>query len=81
VRLIRVKSAFARTYADVLRNHTLQMAAALSYYFVLSLFPSLIFLSAVLAYLPVPNVAFIHYCRVSLPCVVGKVVESCIAGK
>ena len=31
------------------------MAAALSYYFVLSLFPSLIFLSAVLAYLPVPD--------------------------
>jgi membrane protein len=37
------------------RNHTLQMAAALSYYFVLSLFPSLIFLSAVVAYLPVPD--------------------------
>jgi membrane protein len=31
------------------------MAAALSYYFVLSLFPALIFLSAVVAYLPVPN--------------------------
>jgi membrane protein len=31
------------------------MAAALSYYFVLSLFPSLIFLSAVVAYLPVPG--------------------------
>jgi membrane protein len=55
VKLIRVKNALARTYADVLRNHTLQMAAALSYYFVLSLFPSLIFLSAVLAYLPVPD--------------------------
>jgi membrane protein len=40
---------------DVNRNHTLQMAAALSYYFVLSLFPALILLSAVLAYLPVPN--------------------------
>lgn len=44
-----------RTYTDVLRNHTLQMAAALSYYFVLSFFPALIFLSAVVAYLPVPN--------------------------
>jgi len=33
----------------------MQMAAALSYYFVLSLFPALIFLSAVVAYLPVPN--------------------------
>lgn len=31
------------------------MAAALSYYFVLSLFPALILLSAIVAYLPVPN--------------------------
>ena len=31
------------------------MAAALSYYFVLSLFPALIFLSAVVAFLPVPD--------------------------
>ena len=34
---------------------TMQMAAALSYYFVLSLFPALIFLSAVVAFLPVPD--------------------------
>jgi membrane protein len=33
----------------------MQMAAALSYYFVLSLFPALIFLSAVVAFLPVPD--------------------------
>jgi membrane protein len=50
-----IKTALMRTYDDVARNHTLQMAAALSYYFVLSLFPSLIFLSAVVAYLPVSN--------------------------
>jgi membrane protein len=50
-----IKTALMRTYDDVTRNHTLQMAAALSYYFVLSLFPSLIFLSAVVAYLPVPD--------------------------
>src|SRR5579864_8294164 len=50
-----IKTALTRTYDDVVRNHTLQMAAALSYYFVLSLFPSLIFLSAIVAYLPVPN--------------------------
>jgi membrane protein len=50
-----VKDAFVRTYGDVDRNHTMQMAAALSYYFVLSLFPALIFLSAVVAYLPVPH--------------------------
>jgi len=50
-----IKNALTRTYADVIRNHTTQMAAALSYYFVLSLFPALIFLSAVVAYLPVPD--------------------------
>lgn len=50
-----IRQALARTYEDVNRNHTLQAAAALSYYFVLSLFPALILLSAVVAYLPVPN--------------------------
>jgi membrane protein len=50
-----IKHALAGTYGVVLRNHTLQMAAALSYYFVLSLFPALIVLSAFVAYLPVPN--------------------------
>jgi len=35
------KSALVRTYADVESNHTLQMAAALSYYFVMALFPAL----------------------------------------
>lgn len=49
------RNALERTYTDVCRNHTLQMAAALSYYFVLSLFPALIFLSAVVAFVPVPN--------------------------
>jgi membrane protein len=52
---IRIKHALLRTYGDVLRNHTMQMAAALSYYFVLSLFPALIFLSAVVAFLPLPD--------------------------
>jgi uncharacterized BrkB/YihY/UPF0761 family membrane protein len=50
-----IKHALAETYEDVFRNHSLLMAAALSYYFVLSFFPCLIFLSAILAYLPVPN--------------------------
>jgi membrane protein len=49
------KAALGRTVEDVNRKHTLQMAAALSYYFVLSIFPALIFLSAMVAYLPVPN--------------------------
>ncbi len=50
-----IKVALIGTYGDVVRNHTLQMAAALAYYFVLSLFPALIFSSAVVAYLPVPD--------------------------
>src|SRR5262250_3526986 len=55
MRLLQFRDAIVRTYGDVLRNHTLQMAAALSYYFVLSLFPALIFLSAIVTYLPVPD--------------------------
>jgi len=51
----RLKDALLRTYVDVVRNHTLQMAAALAYYFVLSFFPALILLSAIVAYLPAPN--------------------------
>ena len=52
---VGIKHALAETYEDVFRNHTLQMAAALSYYFLLALFPGLIFLSAIVAYLPVTN--------------------------
>jgi membrane protein len=55
VNLALFRDAFTRTYDDLLRNHTMQMAAALAYYFVLSLFPALIFLSAVMAFLPVPD--------------------------
>jgi membrane protein len=48
-----IKAALWRTVDDVTRKHTLQMAAALSYYFVLALFPGIVFLSAVVAYLPI----------------------------
>src|ERR1700730_17561966 len=53
--LARIKHALVQTYGDLLPTHTLQMAAALAYYFVLSLFPALIFLSAVVAFLPLPD--------------------------
>src|SRR5438477_13074806 len=53
--LPEIKGALWRAYTDISRNHSLQMAAALSYYFVLSLFPALILLSAVVAYLPIPD--------------------------
>src|SRR5260370_36191907 len=50
-----LRHALVGTFRDIDRTHTLQMAAALAYYFFLSLFPALIFLSAVVAYLPVPD--------------------------
>src|ERR1700746_3431551 len=55
MRPAQLKAAVVRTYEDVDRNHTLQVAAALSYYFVMSLFPALVLLSAFVAYLPVPD--------------------------
>jgi len=55
MRWSELQAAITHTYDDIQDNHTLQMAAALSYYFVISLFPALIFLSAVVAYLPVPD--------------------------
>jgi membrane protein len=51
----RIKDALWRTVEGVPAKHTLQMAAALSYYFVISLFPVLLLVSAILAYLPGAN--------------------------
>jgi membrane protein len=48
-------SVLKNAIVDVGRNHTMAFAAGLSYYFVLSLFPALIALSAVVGFLPVPN--------------------------
>src|SRR5215470_7025879 len=53
VRFGRIKQALGRAYRDLERHHTLQVAGALSYQFVLSVFPGLIFLSAVIGILPV----------------------------
>ncbi len=50
-----LKRAVASTYCDVNENHTLQMAAALSYYLVLSVFPALILFLAAVASLPLPG--------------------------
>src|SRR5438128_345531 len=55
MRWATVKLFFAGLYKDIGCNHTFAMAAALSYYFLLSLFPLLLFLAAILAFLPIPN--------------------------
>ncbi len=44
-----------RCVSDIVNNHTLAFAASLSYYFVMSLFPALIALAAVVSLLPLPN--------------------------
>jgi membrane protein len=55
MRLSLIRNILARIYHDLQCNHTMAMAAALSYYFLLSLFPLMIFLAATLAYIPIPN--------------------------
>jgi membrane protein len=55
VQISQIQQAILRTYEDVKRHHTLQVAAALSYYFALSAFPGLIFLSAIVGFIPIPE--------------------------
>jgi len=55
MRWATIKLFFSGLYNDIACNHTFAMAAALSYYFLLSLFPMLLFATAVLAFLPIPN--------------------------
>jgi len=50
-----MRRALIVVYRDVLQHHTLQAAAALSYYLVLSMFPGLIFLAAVMGAIPLPD--------------------------
>src|ERR1700686_1773653 len=55
MRLPHFKKAAMNVVRDMGKNHTMAFAAALAYYFVLALFPFLIFLSAVVAHLPLPD--------------------------
>jgi membrane protein len=55
MRLLHFKNAAVNVVRDMEKNHTMAFAAALAYYFVVALFPFLIFISAVVAYLPVPD--------------------------
>src|SRR5262249_62085914 len=44
-----------RTYAEVLADNCLGLAAQLSYYFFLALFPALLFLVALASFFPIAN--------------------------
>jgi membrane protein len=45
----------SKVFNSVMTNHIMALAAGLSYYFVMSLFPALILAAAVLGYLPIPH--------------------------
>ncbi len=73
-----IKRAFVRATKDVLRHHTFQVSAALSYYAVLSVFPALIVLSAIVGLVPLPDL-FNHILLLMarlLPADTMKVVDS-----
>ncbi len=53
--LTRGRKISAIVYEELFRTRAFTMAAAMSYYFLLALLPLLIFLSAMLGYLPIPN--------------------------
>ena len=55
MRALHFKHAAVNVVRGMEKNHTMAFAAALAYYFVLALFPFLIFLSAVVAHLPLPD--------------------------
>lgn len=50
-----IRATAGRVYQDVMNNHTMSLAAGLSYYFVMSLFPLLILAAAIVGYLPIPD--------------------------
>lgn len=53
--LQRVRRIAVGTANDLADNHIFSFAAGLSYYFVMAFFPALIALSAIVAYLPIPD--------------------------
>ncbi|HEY6763868.1 MAG TPA: YihY/virulence factor BrkB family protein [Candidatus Sulfotelmatobacter sp.] len=73
--------AFRCTYRDILQHHNLQVAAALSYYFILSVFPALILLSAVVGFVPLPDLfgAILVFMARLLPQDAMKLIHSVLA--
>ncbi|MCU1310766.1 MAG: YihY/virulence factor BrkB family protein, partial [Candidatus Angelobacter sp.] len=55
MRLVAVRNATVSAVKDLRCNRTFSIAAGLAYYFLLSLFPLLIFMAAALSYVPIPN--------------------------
>lgn len=69
-------------YEELFRTRAFTMAAAMSYYFLLALLPLLIFLSAMLGYLPIPNLfdQLLDILAVIVPPQAMQMVERILAG-
>src|SRR5262245_27957313 len=52
---LSVKELLGRVIAEIQQDNCAGYAAALAYYFLFALFPFFLFLTALLAYLPIPN--------------------------
>lgn len=57
MRFARTKTVVKGMYNGIPGNHLFIMAAGLSYYFIISLFPGLVFLTAIASYLPISDVS------------------------
>jgi membrane protein len=55
VKWLDARHSLKNAIDNVLEHHTIQVSAALAYYFFLALFPVLIVLSALLSWFPIPN--------------------------
>ena len=66
-----------RVWADVDRDEMLDRSAALSYYFIFALFPMLLFLTALLALLPIPHLLdrLMAYVNAVLPGGAGVLIQ------
>jgi membrane protein len=69
-------------YEELFRTRAFTMAAAMSYYFLLALVPLLIFLSAMLGYLPIPNLfdQLLDLLAVVVPPAAMQMVQHILAG-
>jgi membrane protein len=78
----RARQLSVIVYNELFRTRAFTMAAAMSYYFLLALLPLLIFLSAMLGYLPIPNLfdELLDILAVVVPPQAMQMVERILAG-
>ena len=77
----RTRELSVIVYNELFRTRAFTMAAAMSYYFLLALLPLLIFFSAMLGYLPIPNLfdQLLEYVAVLVPPEAMQMVEKILA--